>query len=338
MDLQGKKIWITCGGGIGDSIMFTPALRRMKELYPASHITFMTRWPNQAILQGLPYIDELTYIRRGTLGGRWRVLPALCRRQDAIVFTDWQPQLLLAAKFFGIPWRAGYPRDGHRFSKYLTKEIEPNVFHSACYAAETNARVFSDALGIVLDGDMTKPDIGTPTQEDCHHVSGMLREMGLDKEEFVILSPFAALAERNWPLKEAARFIQIIEKKYQCPVLVTGPSEHLEAAQSLSRFNLIGRTTVGELVEIIRRAKILVTPDSGPMHIAGALGTPVVPLFSKDLPSRWAPRYRCEPVYLALPCSPCDDDTARCCPRQVECMRGITADRVFAACEMCLSI
>lgn len=337
MDLQGKKIWITCGGGIGDSIMFTPALRRMKELYPTSHITFMTRWPNQTILQGLPYIDHLTYIRRGTFGGRWRVLPALWKGQDAIVFTDWQPQLLLAAKVLGIPWRAGYPREGHRFSKYLTKEIEPHVFRSECYAAETNARVFSDALDIVLDGDMTKLDIGTPTQEEKHHVSEILQEIGLDKESFVILSPFAALAERNWPLGEATQFIHAIEKKYQIPVLVTGSVEYLEAAQSLSRFNLIGQTTVGELVELIRRASLLVTPDSGPMHIAGALGTPVVPLFSKDLPSRWAPRYRCVPIYLALQCSPCDDDMARHCPRKVACMRGITAERVFGACETCLS-
>ena len=167
MNIDGKKIWITTGGGLGDSIMFTPALKRLKERFPTCRITFMTRWPNQDVLRGLPYIDELTYIRRGTLLGRWRVLPSFLLRPDAVIFTDWQPQLLLAAHLFGIPYVAGYRREGHRLSKYLTKEIQPHVFRSKGYAAETNAAVFGDALGISLGEALPMPEVGRPT--DAEH-------------------------------------------------------------------------------------------------------------------------------------------------------------------------
>ena len=85
-----------------------------------------------------------------------------------------------------------------------------------------------------------------------------------------------------------------------------------------------------QLIELVRRAKCLVTPDSGPMHIAGAVGTPVAALFSKDLPSRWAPRQNCVPITLQMDCAPCDDETARHCPT-VKCMRGITAEMVCEA-------
>ena len=73
------------------------------------------------------------------------------------------------------------------------------------------------------------------------------------------------------------------------------------------------------------------------MHIAGALGRPVVALFSKDLPSRWAPRQKCIPITLQLDCSPCNDDTARQCIT-LRCMRGITAEMAVVACEQLLSV
>jgi ADP-heptose:LPS heptosyltransferase len=88
-------------------------------------------------------------------------------------------------------------------------------------------------------------------------------------------------------------------------------------------------------VELVCRARLLVTPDSGPMHVAGAVGTDCVALFSKDLPSRWAPRHHCVPIYLGEPCSPCTDETARQCPT-VRCMRAITADMVLERCEAML--
>ena len=335
MDLNGKKILISSCGGLGYLIVFTPALRRLKEKYPSCRITFMTSSKHQDILKGLPYIDKVICIERGKFLGRYRVLRDFWG-QDAVVFTDWQPQLLLFSWLFGIPVRAGIPKPGHKLCKYFTKVLKNHVFRYTHYAAHTDAMVFSEALDINLDGNMDVLDVSLPAQQDKAAVDRLLQQVGLAIDApYILLTPFAGLEQRNWPVDEAAKFVQMAERELQLPVVVSGPANKAAEAAQISKYNLTGQTTTLQLIELVRRAKCLVTPDSGPMHIAGAVKTPVAALFSKDLPSRWAPRTNCVPITLSVPCAPCDDATARKC-LTVQCMKGIKANIVMEACKTLL--
>ncbi len=327
MDLNNKKILITCGGGLGDMIVYTPALRALKTKYPRCKITFMTKYGNHEVLERLSYIDKVIYIKRGKFMGRYRVLPDFWNK-DIVVFTDWQPQLLLFSKLFKIPIRAGIPRPGHAFNDYLTVKLETDVFKSAQYAGRTDANLFEEALDIELDGDMSKLDVSLPNEEEGLQTNELLQSIGVCGD-YIILSPYAGLEERNWPVDTAAEFVSLAEEKLKLPVVVVGPPSKKTEACQISKYSLVGKTNTMQLVELIRRAKCLVTPDSGPMHVAGALGTKCIALFSKDLPSRWAPKNDCIPVYLDLQCSPCNDATARACSH-VKCMRNITAGKVLA--------
>ena len=336
MDLNGKKILISSCGGLGDLIMFTPALRRLKELYPSCRLTFMTNAKYREVLSGIPYIDKVICIQRGKFLGRYRVLPDFWR-QDMLVFTDWQPQLLLFSWLFRVPVRTGIPRAGHKLSGCLTKELQNHVYRYTQYAAQTNAMIFSEALDVNLDGDMTRLDVSLPQAADVQAIDACLQNIGIvQNQPYVLLTPFAGLEQRNWPVTEAARFVRMAEEQLGMPVLVSGPADKREDAERIGGYNLTGRTTTLQLVELVRRAKCLVTPDSGPMHIAGAVDTPVAALFSKDLPSRWAPQKKCIPITLQTECSPCDDDTARRCT-DVKCMRNITAEMVMQACKKLLN-
>lgn len=326
MDLNNKRLLITCGGGLGDMIVYTPALRRLKEKYPQCRLTFMTKYGNHEVLEGLPYIDKVIYIRRGKFLGRYRVLPDFYR-QDIVIFTDWQPQLLLFSKLFGIPIRAGVPRLGHKLNKYLTKHLQTSVFKTAQYAGRTDADLLEEAVDITLDGDMTHLDISMPGQSTSNEVDKMLDEINVNGD-YLLLSPFTGLEERNWPVDTAQMFVQKVEQDYSLPVIVIGQANKRNEADKISKYNLSGRTNTMQLIELIRRAKCLITPDSGPMHVAGAMGTKCIALFSKDLPSRWAPKENCVPVYLGMPCSPCSDETARKC-HDVGCMRNISAQQVI---------
>lgn len=326
MDLTGKKVMITCGGGVGDLIMFTPALKSLKEKYNC-HITFLTP-RNADILRGLPYIDKVIFLPRGKFLGRYRCIPDLWQ-QDIIIFSDWQPQLLAMAHWLRVPFIAGIPRSGHRLTKYLNKIITHGVYDTDDYTARTHARMIEEALNISLSGDMTDIEVPDTSAEDFLYVDGLLQNVGVSSSKYIVLSPFTGLEERNWAGKEAINLVNLIKEKYNIPVLVLGTADTEKEARDISPYCLAGKTTLMQSVEIIRRALLLVSPDSGPMHIAGAVGTPVIALFSKDLPSRWAPKKKCLPIYLDYDCSPCDDETARHCQFDVRCMKNITAKMVM---------
>ena len=327
-----KKIFMTTGGGVGDLIMFTPALRRIKELYPTCQITVMTIDKTVDVINRIPYIDKVVCIKRGRFLGRYRVLPDLFG-QDAVIFTDWQPHILPFSWLFRIKIRSGKPREGHFLTNCLTHKLVNDVFLSTRYAAETNAKIFSESLGIKLDGDMTHCDVSMPSTKTCQEVDELMHSINLPaRAPFILLTPFTSFAPRNWPIKEACKFIDLVFQKYDIPVIVTGQFKDGQERLPNFQHSLFNKTSIPQLIELIRRAKCVITPDSGPMHIAGAVGTYVIPLFSKDLPSRWAPKRRCAPIYLNYPCSPCSDEVARNC-KTVKCMRNITAKMVFAQLE-----
>lgn len=144
MDLSNKRIMITNCCGLGDLIMFTPTLRRLKEKFPSCHITFLCRDNNRAVLEGLPYVDKVACIYRGRLLGRYTAIPELFR-QDVIIFMEWQPVTLFFAKLLRIPVRIGFG-GSHALTRYLTKEISEDIFQSTDYRAILNAQVIFDAL------------------------------------------------------------------------------------------------------------------------------------------------------------------------------------------------
>lgn len=328
--LNGKKIYVSSCGGVGDLIMFTPALREIKNKYPDVQITFLTAKHNVDAIKGLPYIENVIYIERGKRFGRVDAIQAL-KDIDFVIFTDWQPQLAVAAWLFRVPVRAGIPKTGHRANFFLNRLLKDNVMHSADYAAQTNGRIFSEALGVSNIMGTGKPEVALPLEADIDSVTIMLKkhEIGLN-EDFFCLTPFAGLEQRNWPLEHCEQWIRDIKKTYNVPVVILGPEKYRTAGAVLSGVNLVGETTLMQMVEIIRRAKLHVGPDSGPMHIAGALGTPTIAIFSKDVPSRWAPKEKCIPLTLDLECSPCSDQVARKC-KSVFCMSGVTSKMVTNA-------
>lgn len=331
MDLNGKRILVSNCYGLGDLITCTPALRRLKELYPDCRVTLLGNSSHLDAVRGLPYIDQAVGLSRGGLFGRWRLLPVL-RRQDAVAFTDWQPQLLVLSYLLRIPLRGGVAREGRSACRYLTRRAEDRQYVFTEYAGERRARELSEALGVTLDGDMTQCDVALPGAQAQAAVDALLAEVGLSAAEpFLLLAPFAANAVRHWPLSAARRFVQQAEAAFGCPVVVIGAAADRAAAEAMSRYSLAGKTTLPQLIECIRRARLVVATDSGPMHIAGALGKKTAAIFSTNLPSRWAPRRNCRVVTLHFPCVPCGDQADLC--GTAGCIKGISAEMVMEQCR-----
>jgi lipopolysaccharide heptosyltransferase II len=160
----------------------------------------------------------------------------------------------------------------------------------------------------------------------------------LSQRRWILLNPGARWWNKRWPaasFRETLRWFAATFPQHHFGILggkedLIVANEILEGARDRT-VNLAGATSLGELVEVIRAAELIVTNDTGPMHIAAALGTPMVALFGPTNPNRTGPYGRSADVLREpLECSPCLSQTCRN-PRQMECMIALSVDRVLEA-------
>jgi len=329
--------------GIGDTIMFTPALRAIKQAYPTCTITFITRVINHYALKGLPYIDHVVPFERGNILKKLSLIPYITN-QDFIFFADWHVQLALLAYTFGHPcistngskvqFRFKNNIKKTIYNKMIQNSIRTWVLDTKNYAAETVGNAVSAVLGISLKLDINRLDITLPEAKDIHKVDLLMKNHGLlPNESYICLSPFTGFEPRNWPIKNTVKLANLLQKKFSLPVILLGPPSKKNTVKDLcSGVNLIGETSFYEMVELIKRAALFIGPDSGTMHIAAAVNTPQIALFSNDFPSRWAPKKNCRAISLGLPCTGCRNEGISSCPTR-QCNYGITPEMVLSIAE-----
>jgi ADP-heptose:LPS heptosyltransferase len=159
---------------------------------------------------------------------------------------------------------------------------------------------------------------------------------GMGGERFVAVFPGASIPERRWGVDRFRQVAGMLSGE-GIPVVVVGGAEDRDAGEVIVRgvrgINLAGRTTLAETAALISRAALLVSGDSGILHIGVGLGIPTVSLFGPGIAAKWAPRGgRHKVVSRGLACSPCTRfGSTPECPYAVRCMDGITADEVFSA-------
>lgn len=252
------------------------------------------------------------------------------KKQDYMIFTEWQPHLMLASWILRLPNRYSVSRAGNPIAWTLDKQITHTVSSSDLFAAETNAKMISELLHIPLYGDMTRCDVSLPDGEETKSATTLLEEIGIAPgDRYLLLSPFTGDAWRDWNLNEAKKLVNHIDEKYHLPVLFIGNKKDNAVLKDISQYSLLQQTTLMQLIAIIKKSECIIACDSGPAHIAGALGVPCIDLFGRGWPSRWAPKHNCFPVFLNYDCCPCSDDLKKNCPHDYRCIRTITANMVM---------
>ena len=132
-----------------------------------------------------------------------------------------------------------------------------------------------------------------------------------------------------------------IYEKYDIPCIIVNGTRTETAKSLLERivpgrlFDVSGETNIMELAAVLQDATMVLATDSGPMHMACALGTPTVAVFSSGNWRQWAPRKNCRVVTLDLPCSPCKRETAETCRTQ-ECIKNITMNMLKNELDNCM--
>lgn len=324
-----KKIFVTKQGGIGDVIVATPALKKLKELYPQSHITLLIFDNAKDLVDGLPFIDEVFCYNKKRDGflKLWRKMIGY----DAAIFLDLTYRPAMAAALAGIPIRVGLE---HKRKFWLTKKIKWEESMDFTYEPYVMGDIVNAALDLeIVHDDLNKTFIVPADAEDCAGLRGLLAAKGIaDGEKYITSSPTTAFFLKNWPLERWNEVYRRIHDKYGLKTVLFGGGSLDFAWDKDAVVDLWGQLNLRQVGELIKNATLLVNSCSLPIHIAAATDTPSVVIYGYGAPERWAPREKCETVVTPLSCSPCDGYHGSTCT-DPKCMHQMTVDEVYSACE-----
>lgn len=339
--LNGQRILIENTPGLGDLLMLTPTLRRLKEMYPRCRLSVVSYGGNLSLVERLPYVDAVYGIWKGKLLGRFRPV-AHFWGQDWCIFTTWNPQLAFFARLLGVPHRAGVCKPGREAETGFHYILPPDHWDAKDgeFKAAFLARQIFGALGI--DDTIDEAcDMSAPSAEEKQTVAKILTAKGLPVDcRYAVIAPFAKTA-CDLPVSLICSAVNYIYEKYDIPCIIVNGTRTETAKSLLERivpgrlFDVSGETNIMELAAVLQDATMVLATDSGPMHMACALGTPTVAVFSSGNWRQWAPRKNCRVVTLDLPCSPCKRETAETCRTQ-ECIKNITMNMLKNELDNCM--
>ena len=328
---------------IGDALFTTAALSLLKGRLPEARIDVLAGKRAAAILEGHPAIDRL--IPRPPHGGSGRAL-ALAQtlragNYDAVVLL----QSTLANAFLAwqarVPVRVGFAREGCR--PLLTHAVPsryPREHDVEAYLRVANAVVRRDGTAHPADPRAYRLGIAL-SADDTAFAEGFFRAHEL-------IPPVVGLVigttrpQKRWPEEYFARLADRLWNVARVSCVLLGGPEEAEVAQRILEMthgapliSAIGKTTEKQLAAVIARLSVVVSGDSGPLHVATAMTIPTVGLFGSTDPADtgpWTPPIGGAPatvLYDALSCAPCRKSPT--CDGRFDCMRGLTPDRVFDA-------
>lgn len=323
---------------LGDVILCTPALAALRSARPDLQLHALVKPSVRAAVEGLPGITAVTLLEETGFGGTLKAAGELGRQgfAAALIFPKGFREAALA-RWAGIPVRLGLDTD-HR-GLLLTHPVAFTRKDWYEHHARQFAKVLSP-LGIALkDEGLAFPISG----QDREEAARVLREAGVTGS-FAAFHIAASKAPRAWQPERFAEVAQTLERAAGLrPILLGTPGDGPVHAAFLagcpSAVDLAGKTTLRGMAALLERAALFVGNDSGPMHVAAAVGTQVVAVFGPGAPYKTAPYLapdRVRVVYASLPCSPCKQAFWReCSPGpsgKPPCLEGIRANAVIRAC------
>jgi len=335
-----QRVLIVKPSSFGDIVHSLPFLHVLRRGLPRAHVAWMVSRANAGLLEGHPEIDELVIFERERWGGVTdfcRSVPELAafvrglRRRAFDLVVDLQGLFRsgLLTRLSGAPRRVGFAAAREMSHLFYTDRV--HVSDPEMHAVERYLLV-ARALGLDTDG---APTFVVPVGEDDRRFAAeRLDEMNPDGTAVVVMLPSSRWVTKRWPGEHFAALADRVTRELDARVLFLGGVgdvplvESIRGAMKSPAPSLVGRTTLRQSAALLERADAVVANDSGPMHLAVALGRPVVALYGPTSPGRTGPyggnvrlvRTRCD-------CAPCFKSD---CDRH-ECMRDISVDEVFDA-------
>jgi heptosyltransferase-1 len=329
---------------IGDVIHTLPALNALRKEYPHAHITWLVEETASDIIRNHTALDKIIVSKRkkwirDIQEGKWIgtikdiiafVRTLRSRRYDMVIdFQGLFKSGILVALCKGNR-KIGYDKTREESYRFLTERILPFDLNQHAILRYLN---LLKASGIATASEIT---FGVPiNNKDRERVYSVLKHHQWNKgDRFIAINPMAKWDTKLWVPQKFAELADQIVKKYKITVVFTGSRQDREAVQEITSLmqekgiNLSGKTDLLTLAALYEKADCLISTDTGPMHMAAAIGTPVIALFGPTAPWRTGPFGSGHTIIrTGIPCSPCFQ---RQCS-QLDCMKEIEVEKVLNA-------
>ena len=336
-----KHILVVKFWGIGNIVRATPTFRAIRDRFPEARITFITLSQNRGICENSQLFDEVIYLRlKSVRAFLWDVIMKffILRRERFDLALDLEPWANFAeivSFYIAAGMRVGFTAPG-RCSLYNIRV----PFKEDEHISKSFFRILYP-FGLRMPDDL-KPlpiPIGEEAKEAVHK---MLKERGLHDGDFTVavnVNASDVADARRWPSDRFALLADRAAEEMGAKTIFIGAPNEAPLVQEVidmmksEGLNLAGQTTLEQAIAVLDRADIFVTNDSGPMHIAMAMGTPTVALFGPETPRRYGPLSDMHiAIFKDYECSPCitfaQAKKIRC-KFDAKCIKDISVDEVF---------
>lgn len=323
-----RRILIVRPGGIGDAVLLAPAIGALKKKFPQAEITMLAEKRNAGVFALIPSVTKVLRYDVPT-----EFIAAFRLKPDLTIDTEqWYRLSAVVARLVGALTLIGFG----------TNE-RARLFHHAIsyshddYEADSFLHLLAP-LGITPPVSIATPFLSTPPTAHAR-VTQLITP--LEGQPFIVLFPGASIPERRWV---ANRFGQVAASLAALgyKIVIVGGKEDMATAASIiantDGLNLAGQTNLAETAAIIGQSTMLISGDTGILHIGVGLGTPTVSLFGPGIAKKWAPQgpQHCV-INHHLPCSPCTKfGYTQKCRHHAKCIQEITPHEVVQAAIMLL--
>lgn len=318
-------------------------IKALRDAYPNAYIAAMVSPYAKDIVEGNPYLDGVIIYDKDGKHRSWRRSMKFARRLkkekfDLALILHPANRAHLAVFLAGIRKRVGYDK---KLGFLLTDRIKHTKQFGEKHESEYNFDLLR-YLGIEPpDKDLFMP-INPQSEIWADQVLAQNKiEPG---SRIAAIHPGASCPSKIWPDERFAEAADRLAQKYKFKLLILAGPKDIEKAKAVAEkmrsaaVNLAGRTSVSQLASILKRCALFISNDSGPVHIASAVGTPVISIFGRAQaglsPKRWGPLGKKDKfLHKDVGCIEC---LAHNCVKEFKCLKAVTVDDVLSAADLVL--
>ncbi len=288
-----KNILVVRNDRFGEFLLNIPALRALKETFSDARLIAVVDPYTKELAESVLFIDEIIeWGRQGhSLSEKLQLIKLLKRKCiDMAVMLNPSKELNIITSLANIPIRVGYDR---KWGFLLTHKIKDKKHLGEKHEIEYNLELVS------LIGAKTQ-DLTLSLSIDDREIDVLSKDFNIKNcNNLIALHPWTSDPIKQWPLENFCELAKRLVREQDIKVVIIGGKDELTKGREFLRaldgdlINLTGRTTLRQLAAVLKKCKLLISGDSGPVHLACAVGTKVLAIFRNDIPGksalRWGP-------------------------------------------------